>query len=106
MMATVVPVSTASARTVPPPDTTALILGGTTCPTPDDILSTPSRTSSSHRLIRASIEYVAVTTPQELWPVTGVFRLLGLALGPPELAGLAAQRGRTSRCGNSPGSST
>ena len=37
VMATVVPVSTASASSsdVPPPDKTALVLGGTTVPTPD-----------------------------------------------------------------------
>ena len=52
------------------------------------------------------IEYVAVTTPKEFWPITGLFRLLGLALGPPRSSGLVAQRGRTSRGGNSRGSST
>ena len=29
-----------------------------------------------------------MTTPEELWPITGFFRLLGLALGPPSVLGL------------------
>ena len=33
------------------------------------------------------IEYVAVTTPMEAWPITGFLRLVGIALGPPEVWG-------------------
>ena len=43
------------------------------------------------------IEYVKVTTPEELWPVGLVNRfvsLLGIGLGDPRFSGLAAQRGR------------
>ena len=53
--------------------------------------SRPSRTSSSRRPIRADINYVAVTTPEEFWPITGLLRLIGVALGgPAHLAGLVA----------------
>ena len=37
---------------------------------------------------RETIEPVAVTTPEEGWPITGILRLVGLALGPPSLFGL------------------
>ena len=40
------------------------------------------------------------------WPLTGLFRLIGLAFGPPSIWGPVAQRGQTSRGGNSRGSST
>ncbi|MGB9226399.1 PE-PPE domain-containing protein [Mycobacterium sp.] len=66
----------------------ALILGGTTVPTPDEYLvelikdqyidpTHPGR----------DIDYVAVTTPAQVWPVTGLFRLLGRAFGPPSIWG-------------------
>ena len=55
---------------------TALILGGTTVPTPDDYQVELIR----HRYVGPThpgrdIDYVAVTTPAECWPVTGLFRL-------------------------------
>src|SRR6478609_3574776 len=64
--------------------TCALILGGTSAPTPDDAYVDVVR----NQLIAPThpgqeIGYDAVTTPEELWPLTGVARLLGLALGPP-----------------------
>ena len=34
-----------------------------------------------------TIEPIAVTTPSELWPLTGLFRLLGRLLGPPSIFG-------------------
>jgi hypothetical protein len=89
VIATVAPAPTASASDVPPPDTTALILCGTTCPTPDAFWVE----SVKNQFIMPThpgqdIDYVAVTTPEELWPITGVGRLIGFALGPPSLWGL------------------
>ena len=109
VMATVVPVSTASASSsdVPPQDKTALIMGETGIPTPNDFYVEIVRNqyiAPTHP--GQVIEYVAVTTPEELWPFTGLCRLVGLAFGPRASGGLAAQRGRTSRGGNSRGSST
>ena len=91
VMATVVPVpiSTVSPAVRLSADSTALILGGTSGPTPDDFYVETVRNqfiAPTHP--GQDIDYVAVTTPEELWPVTGVARLLGLALGPPELVGL------------------
>ena len=34
-----------------------------------------------------TIKPVAVTTPEEGWPITGLIRLIGLALGPPSIFG-------------------
>jgi len=67
---------------------TALIMGGSTVPTPDDFLVE----SVKNQYIAPThpgqdIEYVAVTTPEELWPVTGVARIVGLAIGPAEIWG-------------------
>ena len=84
--ATVVPVSSASEP--PPPDKTALVLGGTTIPTPDqayldavrDLFVEPTHPGQH-------IDYVAVTTPEEGWPLTGVVRLILLVTGPPSLVG-------------------
>ncbi len=67
---------------------TALILGGTTIPTPDDYLVeliTNQYIAPTHP--GQDIKYVAVTTPAEVWPVTGFFRLLGRAFGPPSIWG-------------------
>lgn len=71
-----------------PTDLTALILGGTTVPTPDDYLVKLIRnqyiepTHPSH-----DIDYVAVPTPAEVWPVTGLFRVLGRMFGPRSIWG-------------------
>ena len=113
VMATVVPVSTASAaastrRRVRTPTRLALILGGTSFPTPDDFYVE----SVKNQFIAPThpgqnIEYVAVTTPEELWPLTGLVPPPRARAGAPRASsGLVAQRGRTSRCGNSQGSST
>ena len=95
VMATVVPATTASASTLgckPTDVTCALILGGTGGPTPDDAYIATVRNqfiAPTHPTQPGQeIGYDAVTTPEELWPLTGVARLLGLALGPPELFGL------------------
>ena len=90
VMATVVPVSTASAsdEPQPPPDTTALILCATTCPTPDDYFVDTVKNQFIAPTHPGRIGYVKVTTPEELWPVTGAVRLLELALAPPEIGGL------------------
>src|SRR6476469_10359686 len=94
--ATVVPVSPAvrlSATSAPctrTDVTCALILGGTSAPTPDDAYVDVVRNqfiAPTHP--GQEIGYDAVTTPEELWPLTGVARLLGLALGPPELFGFS-----------------
>ncbi len=90
VMATVAPVSTASASSsdVPPPDKTALILGGTTVPTPDNAYIDAVRNhfvAPTHP--GQEINYVAVTTPEEGWPLTGLIRLVWLALGPPSVWG-------------------
>ncbi|WNG94854.1 PE-PPE domain-containing protein [Mycobacterium sp. ITM-2016-00318] len=83
------PVSTASVSdTPPPPDTTALILCGTTCPTPnqfwmDSIVNKFVAPTHPDQIIAP----VKVTAPMEFWPITGVFRVLGLALGPASIWG-------------------
>jgi hypothetical protein len=78
----------ASAADKPRPPTTALMLCGTTCPTPDDYIVETVANQFIGPTHPGDIEYVKVTTPEELWPVTGVIRLLELALAPPELGGL------------------
>ncbi|HYJ54001.1 MAG TPA: PE-PPE domain-containing protein [Mycobacterium sp.] len=92
MMATVVPASTASASGLgsdeSPPDKTALILCGTTCPTPDEFWIE----SIKNQFIAPThpgkdIDYVGVTAPMEFWPITGLFRVVLFAVGPPELWG-------------------
>ena len=80
--ATITVTPAAAADEPPPPDRTALILCGTTCPTPDatyiEIVKnqyvTPTHPGQN-------LDYVPVTAPQQMWPVTGVLRLIGLALG-------------------------
>jgi len=69
-------------------DSTALIVCGTTCPTPDDyIIETVKNQYIAPTYPGQDINYVAVTTPQELWPVTGLLRLVGFAVGDPSLFG-------------------
>ena len=77
-------------------DTTALVMGGTTVPTPDDA----SVEVIKNQYIAPThpgqdIEYCAVTTPLEAWPLTGFGRLVGLALGLPSLG--ARRRGVAGR---------
>jgi len=91
VMATVVPVSTASAPTAACTDTDvtcALIMCGTTCPTPDDFWVESIRNQFIEPNYPGQhIEYVGVTAPMEFWPITGLFRVLGLALGPASIWG-------------------
>ena len=88
--ATVVPVPVS---TVPPAvdltaDSTAFVLCGTTCPTPDatyvDIVKNQYVAPTHPGL---DIDYVPVTAPQEFWPITGIFRLLGVVFGDPRVFG-------------------
>jgi hypothetical protein len=90
VIAPVVPVSTASASSsdVPPPDKTALIMGGTSIPTWNDAdveVIMNQFIAPTHP--GQTIEPVALTTPEEGWPITGLIRLIGLALGPPSIFG-------------------
>jgi PE-PPE domain len=68
--------------------TCALILGGTTVPTPDDAYV---ETVKNHFIAPThpgqDIEYVKVTAPMEAWPATGGGRLVWLAVGPPSIWG-------------------
>jgi hypothetical protein len=86
--ATVVPapVSTVSPTVALSADSTALILGGTSGPTPDDVyieIVKNQYIAPTHP--GQDIDYVPVTAPMELWPLTGVARLIGLAVGDPRL---------------------
>ena len=89
-------------------DRTALIMGGTTIPTPDDYLVELIKNqyiAPTHP--GQDIDYVAVTTPQEAGPSRGSSASSGSHSGPRASGGLVAQGGgRTSRCGNSRGYST
>jgi hypothetical protein len=88
VMATSVSAPTASAADEPPPARTALIMCGTTCPTPDDFwvesivnqYLAPTHPGNT-------LDPVKVTAPMEFWPITGVFRVVGLALGPQSIWG-------------------
>jgi hypothetical protein len=88
VVATVVPVASASASDPPPPDRTALVLGGTTVPTPDQAYLDAVRDHFVGPLLGQDIEYVPVTAPMELWPITGAGRLLWLVFGPQSVWGL------------------
>jgi hypothetical protein len=91
VMATVVPVpvSTVSPAVKLSADSTALLVCGTTCPTWDaagvelimNQFITPTHPGQT-------ITPVAVTTPEEAWPITGIFRLVGLVVGDPRLTRL------------------
>jgi hypothetical protein len=69
-------------------DSTALIVCGTGCPTWHDAdvevimnqFITPTHPGQT-------ITPVAVTTPEEAWPITGLLRLVGFAFGDPRLFG-------------------
>ena len=86
-MATVVPAS-ASSLDVSSRDRTALIMGGTSIPTWSDAdvkVIMNQFIAPTHP--RETIEPVAVTTPEEGWPITGLIRLIGRALGPRSIFG-------------------
>src|SRR5829696_493014 len=90
VMATVVPapVSTVSPLVTLSADSTALLVCGGACPTFHDAdvevimnqFITPTHPGQT-------ITPVAVTTPNEDWPITGILRLIGLAVGDPRLFG-------------------
>jgi hypothetical protein len=85
--ATVVPVPVSPAVRLSA-DSTALIVCGTTCPTPDDYsIEVVKNQYIAPTYPGQDIDYVAVTTPQEFWPITGLLRLIGLAVGDPSLFG-------------------
>lgn len=69
-------------------DSTALILCGTTCPTPDAFwIDAVKNQFVGPTHPGQDLDYVGVTAPMEFWPVTGLFRIVLLAIGPPELWG-------------------
>ncbi len=96
VVATVMPVSTVSpavrlAASSPPCTRTdvtcALILGVTTGPTPDDAFVEAVKNQYIAPTHPGQIGYDAVTTPEEVWPTTGLLRVVCFALGPPEACG-------------------
>lgn len=81
--ATVTPVAVADE-----PDRTALILCGTTCPTPDETYIDIVKNQYIEPTHPGDvIDYVPVTAPQQMWPVTGVLRVVGVVFGDPRLFG-------------------
>src|SRR4029077_16507294 len=78
----------ASSLDVSSRDRTALIMGGTSIPTWSDAdvkVIMNQFIAPTHP--RETIEPVAVTTPEEGWPITGLIRLIGRALGPRSIFG-------------------
>jgi len=68
--------------------TCALIMGFTSLPTPDDAYANAVKNqfiAPTHP--GQTIEPVAVTTPEEGWPLTGIIRLGCAAVGAPSLCG-------------------
>jgi PE-PPE domain-containing protein len=97
VMATAVPMSTESpavklaASTAPCTGTDvtcALILGGTTVPTPDQAYLDAVRDHFVGPLYGPDIEYVPVTAPMTVWPATGVARIIWFVTGPKSVWGL------------------
>ena len=86
--AAAVPVSTDSPAVNLSADSTALLLCGISCPTWNDAHVEEIKNqfvAPTHP--GQDIDYVAVTTPSEVWPLTGAFRALGLlGLGEPGCA--------------------
>ena len=83
------PASTVSPALKLSADSTALILGRTSVPTPNDAyveIVKNQYIGPTHP--GQDINYIAVTTPQEFWPLSALlFRLPGLVLGPREIWG-------------------
>ena len=85
------PVSTVSPAVKLSADSTALLVCGVTCPTWHDAdvevimnqFITPTHP-------RQTITPVAVTALGEVWPLTGILRLVGLTVGDPSFFGLGA----------------
>ena len=108
VMAAVVPVSSASASTSDEtaPVKTALILGGTTVPTPDQFYLDTVRDHFIGPTQPGQVTYVQVTAPMTVWPATGISRIIWFVTGPITFGVLVARHGRTSLCGSSRDSST
>ena len=71
-----------------PSDRTALVMGTSGIPTPDDFwVESVKKQFIAPTHPRQDIEYVKVTTAEEVWPFTGLFRLLCLAAGPQDVCG-------------------
>jgi PE-PPE domain len=92
VMATAVPApdSTVSPAVRLSADSTALIMGTSGVPTPDDFYVESVKNQFIAPTHPGQIGYVKVTTPEGLWPVAGLGRLvslLGLGLGAPEIVG-------------------
>ncbi len=88
--ATVVPapVSTVSPAVKLSADSTALIMCATTCPTADAyVVDTVMNQFITPTHSGQTITPVAVTTPEELWPSTGILRLIGSVTADPKLFG-------------------
>src|SRR5262249_52024995 len=69
--------------------TCALILGGTTVPTPDqNYLDTVRDHFIGPLHPNQDIDYLPVTAPMEFWPITGAGRLVWLFFGDPAVWGL------------------
>jgi hypothetical protein len=82
------PIPTVSPAVKLSADSTALIMGFTSLPTPDDAYIDAVKNqfiAPTHP--GQHIEYVAVTTPEEGWPLTGLIRLGCAAVGAPSLCG-------------------
>jgi hypothetical protein len=86
-MATAVPA--ASAADEPPSDSTALIVCGTTCPKFDAANGEIVMNQFIKPIYQGRHfgQPIAVTTPNEAWPLTGVLRVLEFALGDSRLGG-------------------
>jgi hypothetical protein len=68
--------------------TCALIMGFTSLPTPDDAyIDAVTNQFIAPTQEDQDIESVAVTTPEQGWPLTGILRVSCLAVGPPSLCG-------------------
>jgi PE-PPE domain len=81
------PGNTTDCLYVPSPDRTALVLGGTTVPTPDQFYLDRVRDHFVAPLHGQNVTYVPVTAPMEFWPITGAGRVVWLVFGPPEVWG-------------------
>lgn len=63
-------------------DATALVMCGTTCPQPDQYwLDAVENQFIAPTHPGSDIDYVAVRTPEEYWPIGGLFRVVGTAVG-------------------------
>ena len=89
VLATVVPVASASSSDVPPSDSTALVLGGTTVPTPDQFYLDTVRDHFIAPTQPGQITYIPVTTPMTAWPATGIGRIIWFVTGPQSIWGLS-----------------